>query len=831
MKKLYLFLVAIMVSIAVNAAPSALYLFGNNWGGWNNFKENKSYEFTPKGNGVFVYEGSLDGWFRFHDGTVQYGPKALDGKDEDISMNDGSHTAIICNDGKAFATQGTVTKLTVVFKDGSNDATLYAGDAPTDPNIVSIYFNLGADYLIDNDTDKSDGKNTSYWRDDADNLIHPYAVFRDKSGNWSMTKQMTPVEGEDCMFTTTFDATLYQSVKFSNLKSDNLLIEYPVDSESAKKWNDEIDDWYKYVLVADVENSEHWATQSWLTFEAYVALRDGARENYCVASNNLGWETTETTKPVKDGICFFPADGIGDGNKFKMSYITPWDVRDGMKGENYGNKQRWWATFNLGIIGPNPKDAHQDEGDVNKYANYDLRIPMSYNHYCKYDWKINTKGVAADKVYVVVDPKEKTLVLLTFDPLPSLKEVNLTNSNVADLNLDNVDVENVGKNINGWKYNGEARVKRYNDMTSSAKIYPSKMPEEFYTMYRVMYTIYLNGVPVSTYLRRDLEAMSADKKGTDANGNYYIIDIANLAPGASDDISFDATYTFIDKSSEYADALGLKFHSKLETSKAEAPVDYPTITLENISANYATPSYFDKEKGQVVWDAIIKVPFQFSNDLKISDSAGQPGFVCYPEIEVITDGGENGYIADANNRYFTFAAHRNAYDAWGDYKPHTKYDGVSDYNHDTHNWSIKARTNRVFHIYLPGVARTSARSLTDYDKLTEFGVTVKASAAYPFMIDKVAETQTASVRAPKRAGEDEQVSGVKTIVFTRNLVERSYQVTSANVGTSGINDVDIDAIEGEGELYNLQGVRVYGEPTPGIYLRRQGNQVVKVAIR
>lgn len=47
---------------------------------------------------------------------------------------------------------------------------------------------------------------------------------------------------------------------------------------------------------------------------------------------------------------------------------------------------------------------------------------------------------------------------------------------------------------------------------------------------------------------------------------------------------------------------------------------------------------------------------------------------------------------------------------------------------------------------------------------------------------------------------------------------------------SGIEGVDVEAIDAKAEYYNLQGVRVEN-PAAGLYIRRQGNKVTKVIIR
>ena len=49
-------------------------------------------------------------------------------------------------------------------------------------------------------------------------------------------------------------------------------------------------------------------------------------------------------------------------------------------------------------------------------------------------------------------------------------------------------------------------------------------------------------------------------------------------------------------------------------------------------------------------------------------------------------------------------------------------------------------------------------------------------------------------------------------------------------GTVGITDIEIDN-SAAAEYYNLQGVRMEGELTPGLYIRRQGNKATKVIVK
>ena len=60
--------------------------------------------------------------------------------------------------------------------------------------------------------------------------------------------------------------------------------------------------------------------------------------------------------------------------------------------------------------------------------------------------------------------------------------------------------------------------------------------------------------------------------------------------------------------------------------------------------------------------------------------------------------------------------------------------------------------------------------------------------------------------------------------------EASNLSIGANGNTSGVEDIEV-VEDTEVEFFNLQGVRVEGELTPGLYIRRQGNQATKVIVK
>lgn len=60
--------------------------------------------------------------------------------------------------------------------------------------------------------------------------------------------------------------------------------------------------------------------------------------------------------------------------------------------------------------------------------------------------------------------------------------------------------------------------------------------------------------------------------------------------------------------------------------------------------------------------------------------------------------------------------------------------------------------------------------------------------------------------------------------------EASNLSIGANGNTSGVEDIEV-VEDADVEFFNLQGVRIEGELTPGLYIRRQGNQATKVIVK
>lgn len=74
------------------------------------------------------------------------------------------------------------------------------------------------------------------------------------------------------------------------------------------------------------------------------------------------------------------------------------------------------------------------------------------------------------------------------------------------------------------------------------------------------------------------------------------------------------------------------------------------------------------------------------------------------------------------------------------------------------------------------------------------------------------------------------VNTVSSVTITPSATIGFNKMTVTFKPINGVNDIEIDA-NAPVEFYNLQGVRVEGELTPGLYIRRQGNTASKVLVK
>ena len=107
--------------------------------------------------------------------------------------------------------------------------------------------------------------------------------------------------------------------------------------------------------------------------------------------------------------------------------------------------------------------------------------------------------------------------------------------------------------------------------------------------------------------------------------------------------------------------------------------------------------------------------------------------------------------------------------------------------------------------------------------------TFDASISFPFAVKKDSAAQGIRLMAnDDEYGIEEYVAAPQSLAD--DIQNKEFQPNGDKSQTSGVADVAVDQ-EGEVEFFNLQGVRVNGELTPGLYIRRQGNRATKVVVK
>ena len=107
--------------------------------------------------------------------------------------------------------------------------------------------------------------------------------------------------------------------------------------------------------------------------------------------------------------------------------------------------------------------------------------------------------------------------------------------------------------------------------------------------------------------------------------------------------------------------------------------------------------------------------------------------------------------------------------------------------------------------------------------------TFDARISYPIAVLKSSEPAAIKLMAEGDALES-PYDFVEYDAVPTALDTTADELKQTDSNTSSVADVAVDQ-EGEVEFFNLQGVRVNGELTPGLYIRRQGNRATKVVVK
>lgn len=734
---------------------------------------------------------------------------------------------------------------------------------PSEP--CTVYFNAGADWFNLETMNQGRGAATT---GDAGKM---QARLIKQDGTLEAAKDMTNMmaagETELPIFSIDVENPRnYKGIQFQCKGANDLTWTYnSVKSADASDYKEA--EWERYIYGPGSKKSESVndcaAEQSYITFDEYVEIRDHEKETIYVigggfnsfeyTTNEAGQQVFDLTKPKTyqnwgygtdgiataskdDGVYLFPVtfkDGVEDIT-FKMSWINAEEFRlkvgAAATGDyDSGRDNRWWATFNLGIVGPtfapkyikpdgttNVQQALKDEviklddNGINYNVQYFANRARKISRYNQYNWWIKKGTLSLDATaarWVVIDTESLTSALVPFRPAPNLSEVTASEASIYDGDLSGYS-EALGNKLEGSATSGAARITQTNTATGTATITVSSGISLFDYDYRVEYHLY-DGDNLITKFNGKKDAAK------------YEIKLNNMVASDGAKISVRCFY--------YDGVNKTYFRSRTQSAEIKAEAD----SYDAPVAGATSAKIFLDGNG---WNAHVTVPFSIKKFKYKESESVEKELVVYPDysLDVTGDKCENIRLASKDDWHVKAGIGSANHTAWNE---------EGEYLASEHNWaelSLKSEdatnNNYEFQFVLEGIAPAS----TSIDELeAQYLWNLNIKAAYPFLLDTqtaptvvaydkdnivIADTP-ASVRR-KAAGDSESS---RYNISMNNKSTKVEVKASKETDLSGVNDVKV-AEDGEAELYNLQGIRVVGEPAPGIYLRRNGSKVEKVMI-
>lgn len=636
------------------------------------------------------------------------------------------------------------------------------------------------------------------------------------------------------------EATKYNAVKFWFAKNNGT-----ANYDSYRDSGNEVvsyfdaDNWTKYIYATssrshnNVGNYEY-AVQSYISYADFKALdqldiNNGGRRNlYLVGwgkSDNKPFKyyddnNTEQTMPAgvanalklnEDGGCFYLTI-LPDGGSFKISWLSVADAIANLPdGYNKTDSQREWATYDLGLIGVDkdhnyPSDEFKPNYNRNEGVNgkvYFVRNrSVRYMNYNQADWVLpdNTDELpgVGRKRWLVVDThcsydengdideanSCKTVTITSFDPNPSV-EVEVSGVQARQEPLD----DEVAKSMHhdclyGAKANGHIYMKNVNYAVADVKINATNIADVANSNFSRLYTLYVNDHPVGTHSGTNLENLHID---------YF-------------PLSYDESGNSMSVRAKYTDSnTTLSFHSRTGKGTVNADVTFKAPEEEMLTGRYIYEG--DAEDGKQIYGVYVEgLDFQVTGN----------EYNVYSDFKF--DRGSEARFVDSNHPIH--AALNDVVPAWGDWSV-------------GQDWSSKLMADReLAPVFIHNVVRVA--DFSDLIALDDKEITCTLYAVYPFMYnpDATFTVNASPANAPAKAAGDGITDFTGFKVFNTTVpTSFSFKVNADNA-ISGVADVIAEGgNEAEAVYYTISGIRVNGDPAPGIYVRVRGDKVEKVVVR
>lgn len=575
---------------------------------------------------------------------------------------------------------------------------------------------------------------------------------------------------------------------------------------------------------------------------SFKLIRDNGEET------DLGWDVNNPTvvdhcpEVTPAGVFFMkfvPVMGTDRTARFKMSWI---DVAKYREGKDKINNERAWATFDMGIIGVDDitcaakKDAWGDFlADIGRQDGWEtgrctffINKALPILEYNQFDWTLSNAdskyGVTSGETYwLVVDmhPECRTVTLCSFDPNPQLRVSPSTTSTVtlsAELaqemqasaghfagseanghilttNVNRIDAK---LNIIGGKdkYGADVSKERFAFLAEAAQLYPT-------------FDVFMNSEPMFSTSQFAPEGYIPDPN------KCLAVNYMPMADNKS--ISISASYR--------SKVTGLTFHVRPGYATVNGSATFPAPADQDVTGTFVPHYVFSgkddpaKWKGDAYFHVLGEVPFQLNGD------AGNLAY--YPDFSI---NGSTSILRDEHYDIMDTNGITGLPQAWR----YTPYANDSGWNEGSHNWSGMIRSNHNFPVIVQNHHHCAFGTGTiDVPAAYYSG---HLYAVYPVVYKKrpsvTIADEAAKAPAAVRARADEAINATDfaLVNYTRDANVSIHADAKNNVET-GVENIAIDAADADDAYYTLQGVRVQGQPAPGLYIRVAAGTATKVRIR
>ncbi|MDE6332003.1 MAG: starch-binding protein, partial [Muribaculaceae bacterium] len=306
------------------------------------------------------------------------------------------------------------------------------------------------------------------------------------------------------------DVGQYDDIKFSvRIDGDNYGNFYDVVPSRVDAYDRA--NWWKYIYgqIEPIEGVGATSFQTYITPDEYLYEAAKTKTTVYVFGNGFtsnsqtpNWYPEDKANTIVmnlyNGIGVLEMDGVtnsGDNRtKLKLSWMPYFDYIDATDGDPV--RKRAWASFNLGIVGGFDAVA---TGGENSSSMFYLRKPRKYNNYSESDWVLadGDENNVTGTCYLVLDSKESTLTLLTFNP-----KVGLSNNysiKVEQRAIGGLDESlfTDGKMFKGSEAGGNAYPELANDLEVTFTVTPAYLnsdieglADKIKALYNVKYLFY-----------------------------------------------------------------------------------------------------------------------------------------------------------------------------------------------------------------------------------------------------------------------------------------------------------------------------------------------------